>query len=291
MRAAFVIGSVYGIACFAQVSSTVSLSNGVQLRIFSQPAPDAASGLKTGIQPATGNSFYRTYWDQNGLVVFAYEVGVERTSDGKQFRIFARPAGDEFAGKFPNADAGKPVPTLSGPRQSRLLDPGERFTIDVPTDPGLQQNITDVIQIQVNQRGLPSKPDGAAQLRFVGLRVRADGRLLSSAGGGAIVAGRYVMFYIPGRGGFFFSTEPVDRRPFLHVGVVEGATLRFTLANVSYVSQSQEPILSGSERGEVWVYHDPNYRPAGNWTKNDASEAARDEFFTAASDSLNWWLP
>ncbi|HLG96136.1 MAG TPA: hypothetical protein VKX49_07480 [Bryobacteraceae bacterium] len=274
MRAARAIAAILGATCSAQVSSTVSLSNGVQVRIFAQPPPDPASGMRTDLRPATGSSFYRIYWDQNGLAVFAYEVGVERTSEGRQFRITARPAGDDFAGRFPNADAGKPVPTLSEPRQSSLLNPGERFMIDIPTDPGLAQNIQDVVQVQVNQRVAPSERDSSGPLHFAALQVRADGRLLSSAAGGAVVAGPYVMFYIPGRGAYFFSTEPVSRRPFLQIGIVEGSTLRFTLENVSYVCQSAEPILAKAERGQIWVYHDPDYRSAGNWTKSDASSAA-----------------
>jgi hypothetical protein len=39
----------------------------------------------------------------------------------------------------------------------------------------------------------------------------------------------------------------------------------------------------------LWVYHDPNYKPAGNWTKADLA-SNREEFFTAASDSLQWWV-
>jgi len=49
--------------------------------------------------------------------------------------------------------------------------------------------------------------------------------------------------------------------------------------------------LTQSERGELWVYHDPNYKPEGNWTKTNPAGGSDDEFFTAASDSLKWWLP
>jgi len=39
------------------------------------------------------------------------------------------------------------------------------------------------------------------------------------------------------------------------------------------------------------VYHDRNYKPSGSWTKNSPNPTSPEEFFTAASDSLNWWLP
>jgi hypothetical protein len=44
-----------------------------------------------------------------------------------------------------------------------------------------------------------------------------------------------------------------------------------------------------ADRGQLWVYHDPNYKPAGNWTKTDAASSS-DEFFTASSNSVQWWV-
>lgn len=292
MRTTLAIWIAFGTAAFGQFSATVALSNGVRLEIQTQPEPSAAGGLKAEIQPASGNGFYRIYRDQNNLAVFAYQLEVERTSDGMQFLLTARPSGDEFAARFPNADLGKPTPTLSAPIESPLLNPGERFTIDIPTDPGLQLKIADVVEMQLNPRGTPieSGAQNSPQIRFVAVRVRADGKLLSSGPGGTVVTGRYVMFYLPGHGGYFFSAEPVSGLAFAQIGIVDGAKLHFTLENAEYDCESEAPILVKSERGQIWVYHDPNYKPAGNWTKSNTRES-RDQFFTAASDSLNWWLP
>ena len=279
--------------CSGQVSAVVTLSNGIQLRIYAQAAEGTPVALKTDLQPASGDSFYRIYRDENNLAVFAYEVEVERSADGTQFRITARPAGTEFAERFPNADGGKPTPTLPDNIQSQLLDSGGQFSIDIPTDPGLKQTIHDTVQIQLNRRGQVEAEAGAQQalLRFVALRVYIGGKLASGGGAGAVVSGRYAMFYIPGRGGYFFSSEPVTQRPFVQIGVVDGAKLTFTVDNLDYLCQSDVDILSKAARGQIWVYHDANYQPAGNWTKTDPEDRTQQEFFTAASDSLNWWLP
>lgn len=293
MRSVLVICLIVSGVGLAQESSDVALTNGVQIRISAQSSTGDIARLKSDLQPASGNSFYRIYRDENGLAVFAYELKVERTSDGTQFRVTALPAEAEFAARFPNADGGKPTPTLSEVHQSPLLDPGLSFSIAIPTDPGLQLNLNDVVQVQINERGV-SPDSGAksiAEIRFVALRVRVDGNLVAGGGAGAIVAGRYAMFYIPGSGGFFFSTQPVERRPFVQVGVVDRSKLTFTLENHVYDCESENPILLKSDRGQIWVYHDPNYKPDGNWTKSDTSDGSRDEFYAAASDSLNWWLP
>jgi hypothetical protein len=290
MPTAIALMLVLAVECFAQTSSSVSLSNGVQLTIACSSNPDR---LKIALDPASGNSFYRIFRDENNLAVFVYELLVERTPDGDHFRVTAKPAGDDFAVRFPNSDGGKPAPTLGEPRESPLLASGDRFTIEIPLIPGLAENLTDVVQIRLNQRGTPaSQPDSQASppLRFVGLRVLINDQLVSSGGPGATVVGSYVMFYIPGHGGYFLSTEPVENRPFVKAGVVDRTRLHFTLDNETYDCTSDAPILPRSDRGEIWVFHDPNFKPAGNWTASNPSQT-RDEFFAAASDSLKWWLP
>ena len=272
---------------FAQVSSNVSLSNGVQLNIASNSNP---SGLTIDLEPASGNSFYRVFHDENNLAIFAYELQVERTSDGDHLRATAKPVGDDFAARFPNADAGKPTPTLSEPRQSPLLASGDKFSIDIAVIPG-SGNLSDTVQIRLNARGAPAEQasQAGAPLRFVGLKVQINGQAVSASGPGAAVAGRYVMFYVPGHGGYFLSTEPVESPAFVQIGVVDHTHLHFTLDNETYDCDSDAPILT-TDRGELWVFHDPNYKPSGNWTSSDPS-TQRDEFFAAASDTLKWWLP
>jgi hypothetical protein len=278
------------VSCYGQGSARVSLSNGLQLTIALRSDNSTPVTLKTSLEPASGDSFYRIFRDENDLAVFAYELQVTRTADGQNFRITAKSATEAFATRFPNADGGKPTPTLSAPQESPLLSSGEGFSIPIPTNPGLEQNLTDRVQILLGQRG--GAGGGAASsalIRFSGLKVSIHGQPASPGGAGADVAGRYAMFYIPGRGGYFFSTEAVDQRPFEQVGVVDGKHLTFTIDNENYDCTAGAPILVHNDRGQLWAYHDPDYKPAGNWTKTDAA-SSRDEFFTAASDSVQWWV-
>ena len=278
------------VSCYAQVSARVSLSNGIQLTVATRSENATPLTLKTSLEPASGDSFYRIFRDENNLAVFAYELEVARTADGENFRITAKAATEAFATRFPNADGGKPTPTLSAPLESPLLNSGEGFSIPIPSNPGLEQNLTDRVQILMGQRGGASDGTAAsAKLRFSGLKVSIRGQPASPSGAGADVAGQFAMFYIPGRGGYFFSTEPVDQPPFSDVGVVDGKHLTFTIDNENYDCTANAPILVHADRGQLWAYHDPNYKPAGNWTKTDPS-SAREEFFTAASDSMQWWL-
>jgi hypothetical protein len=277
-------------SCYAQVSARVSLSNGTQVTITTRSDTAAPVALKTSLEPASGNSFYRIFRDENNLAVFAYELEVARTADGSNFRITAKPATEAFAARFPNADGGKPTPTLSSPLESSLLGSGERFSIPIPSNPGLEQNLTDTVQILLGGRGAVNEgANGSAQIRFAGLKVYIQGKSATPTGAGADVSGRYAMFYIPGHGGYFFSNEPVDGRPFVQGAVVDGKHLTLTIDNETYDCTATAPILVHADRGQLWVYHDSKYKPAGNWTQADPA-SAKDEFFTAASDSMQWWL-
>ena len=276
----------------AQVSSNVALSNGVQLTIVTRADEGTPVGLKASLEPATGESFYRIFRDQNNLAVFAYELVVARTPDGEQFRVTAKAATQDFALRFPNADGGKPTPTLSAPLESPLLSSGNKFVIPISSDPGLHQTLTDTVQIRLNQRGAATTETGAErpeQIRFSALKVSINNQPASPSSAGVVVAGRFAMFYIPGRGGYFFSTQEVTERPFQQIAVVDGKHLRFTVDNVAYDCSADAPILVGSERGQLWMYHDANYKPRGNWTNSDPA-SSRQEFYTAAADSMQWWI-
>src|SRR5579884_2884454 len=120
-------------AAGAQPSPVMSLSNGIRLSIAASfpDLPPGVTPLKPELAPASGDSFYRIFRDQNQLAVFAYEIAVARTADNTRFNIVMRPAGEEFARKFPNADAGKPVPTIPADRSLPPVRPGERASVEL----------------------------------------------------------------------------------------------------------------------------------------------------------------
>lgn len=267
----------------AQVSSTISLNNGVQLQVTAHLGqPTGEETLKVEMARASGNSFYRMFRDQNNLIVFAYELVVNLTPGGDALRATAKPVETEFASQFPNADAGKPVPSLSSDHEMGPLASGQSADIGLFEIPGMGLEVSENIRVQMSQEG------AAGALHFTGLRVSIAGGPASPAPPGS-VAGRYAMFYIPGRGGFFFATEDPNRAGFVKAGNIDRAEMRFTLDNENYLCTAGAPILGPNASADLWVFHDAKYRPAGNWTRTDA-EMSQDQFFMAAADSLNWWL-
>jgi hypothetical protein len=268
--------------CLAQVTSTVTLSNGVEVRITANLGrPTGQQVLSVEMARASGDSFYRIFKDQNNLAVFAYELGITRSANGEEFHFVAKPAETGFADKFPDADAGKPVPSLSSEHEFKPLAFGQSDEIGLFEIPGMGVAVTDKVQVAES----PEKATGV--LRLEGLKVSIAGIMVAGPARGS-VAGRYAMFYLPKRGGFFFATEAPEGKAFVKAGTIDGTHMRFVVDNVSYECETSVPILAAGS-GEVWVYFDPGYRPEGNWTKEDAASGPV-EFFTAASDSLSWWL-
>ena len=275
--------------CLAQLSSTVALSNGVEVRVVAKLGqPTGEERLTVQMARASGNSFYRIFWDQNNLAVFAYELEISRSATGNEFHFVAKPVEAEFAARFPDADGGKPVPTLSSDHEFRPLRSGDDGEIGLFEIPGMGLAVSDSVQVTVNEEGSAS----AGVFRFAGLKVSINGTQAAGPAR-ATVSGRYAMFYIPGRGAYFFSTEAPAGRAFVKAGSADGNMMQFNAGNDLYECTASQPILTNSDSGEVWVYYDPSYAPTGNWTQDIRSEepTPSEDFFTAASDSLNWWLP
>lgn len=272
----------------AQNSSTVSLDNGVQVHIeakFGQPTGQEV--LTVEMTRASGNSFYRVFRDQNQLAVYAYILMLDLAANGTAVHATAKAYDAQFMERFPNADGGKPTPTLSADREAGPLGNGQSADIDLFEIPGMGLNVNETIAVKIDQR------PAAGALRFSGLRVSINGKTMPGAQQ-AEVSGRHLMFYVPGRGGYFFSAQDPGHG-FVKAGVVNGNRMQFSLDNENYECIANAPILTDAPSSELWVWHDAGYKPAGNFTahlRSGGSELpAEGEFFVAASDSLSWWLP
>src|SRR5271165_2090156 len=172
--------------CVGEVSSSISLSNGVHLMIETTfGTPTGQQVIKAAMAPATGNSFYRIFRDQNGLAVYAYELQVERSSGGDEFRLTARPAGNSFMHRFPDADGGKPTPTLSALRELPVMHSGDRVPFPVFAMEGSGLSVVDTIELKLD--GGPAGGRGAESFRFAGLKVYSN-RVLASAPAQAVVS-------------------------------------------------------------------------------------------------------
>lgn len=280
-----------GLSCAAQDTTTVGLSNGVQIEVTASFGhPTGEETLTVEMARASGNSFYRIFRDQNHLAVYAYELVVDLGAGGENLMVNAKPVEDAFGHRYANADGGKPVPSLPTEHELGPLASGQSATLTLFEIPGMGLAISETIKAKLNQSG-----GAGGALHFAGIQVFVEKKLISGPAPKASVSGRFAMFYIPGRGGYFFSTQPVPDRAFINAGSIDGKHLDFSLDNETFHVTADAPIVTQSESSGLWVYHDAAYVPSGTWTLDlhgtTTAQSAADAFFTAASDTLNWWLP
>jgi len=278
---------VLSFAAGAQDSSTISLDNGVRIRIEAKFGnPTGQETLSVQMVRATGNSFYRIFRDQNALAVYAYELFFDLSGGGASVAASARPYGPAFVDQFPLADGGKPTPTLAQERAIGPLASGQSAALDLFEIPGMGLHVVETISVEID-----SKRSGGP-LRLADLQIAINGKPLPVTQQQP-VSGRFVMFYLPGRGAYILAAADPGHG-FLKAGVIDGNRAKFFVDNEQYDCSTSQPILTNPESGQLWVLHLSDYKPAGTWTTHPRSGQARpaaEDFFAAASDSLNWWLP
>jgi hypothetical protein len=147
--------------------------------------------------------------------------------------------------------------------------------------------LSETIKVTTNQGRNTAGP-----LRLADLRCSVNRSPVAGPPPPTAVSGRFVMFYLPSKGGYFFASEPVAGKLFVNAGTIDRNHMRFNVENEDYDCTTNAAILTHADTGELWVYHDPSYKPAGNWTlaPERLARSSADEVFTAASDSLSWWL-
>jgi len=233
---------------------------------------------------AGGNSFYRIIRDQNQLAVYAYQLVFDLSGNGSAVMATAQPYDNQFVERFPYADAGKPTPTLSAPAALGPITSGHSARIDLFSIPGMGLEVSETISVRIDH------PSRGGSLRFSGLNVFLNGKQVAG-GQQQSVSGRFAMFYVPRHGAYFFATSDPGHG-FLKSGTISGDRMSFTIDNDQYDAYAGSPILgTQAPSGDLWVLHDPDYRPGGSWTAHrDSNVSPTDQFFAAASDSLSWWL-
>ena len=168
------------------------------------------------------------------------------------------------------------MPTAASPHprclrrwNRRCSIPAKGSAIPIPTTPELGETLTDIVQVLIAQRGgANGGAQDSAKIRFSGtegfrswtIRVALGRRRRRSR------KVRDVLHSRPRRLFLFHRARRISRR-FSEVGVVDGKHLTFTIDNETYDCTANARILVHADRGQLWLYHDPNYKPRGNWTK------------------------
>jgi hypothetical protein len=131
--------------------------------------------------------------------------------------------------------------------------------IELLSNPATGQRISDdIMLVDITPAG--AAPDGNLHVWNADLWLNGTKLTSESMPGGAI--NPRLAIYFQGIGGFFFSLlQPTEYPQFQKIGVVDGKVLKFVWGNKTFELRSTVPILSNGASGEVWVFHDSQFRP------------------------------
>jgi hypothetical protein len=167
---------------------------------------------------------------------------------------------------------------------------GDTVAIDLLENPSTGQKVVDYL---VFKRSSPANADvgsledlslAAVELQLENCRISLNGTILdASTRLGGSISGAALWFYLPERGRFVMSLLPNSQLGFRWAGEVSNRSITFTDGNERYEIQSTSRIVPAGGRVNLYVLHDPDWRPAVSETNSPLIVGAADraEWLTA----------
>ncbi|MCC6860827.1 MAG: hypothetical protein IT158_19825 [Bryobacterales bacterium] len=243
-----------------------------------KPAGFGGGGL------VAGAGFHRYLTDGIAKKYFGYDLAIDPEPDNS-FRVVFQPLSlsPERLGLAPaNAWSQIPVPRLPAPLSVHSRDV---IALDLLVHPGTGQKIVDYLFID-DDRAVVRLPSGPARdyrvedvpITLGKVRLSVNGGQAVDTGSGSI-SGTAVFFDLPDRGRFILSLAPNEELGFRKAGEIRGDTMTIRWGSETYLLESDGPIAPGGGVFNLYVYHDPGWRPGGSWGASDQG------LFFGASDA------
>jgi hypothetical protein len=252
----------------AQVS--VSESNGIEVHMTARMEPGSAR-VPSGVRTAGVGRFHRVVLDSSQRRYFAYDLLLEPKDGSEAFQVRIEPfslSGTELAEMQMVDPSWTPIPLLKYPLVPDVRA-GDTVAIDLLEHPATGQKVVDYLEFK------RSSPAAAAELSPLGdlslaevelqlenFRISLNGTVLDAStrvGGG--ISGAALWFYLPERGRFVMSLLPNPKLGFRRAGEVSNRSLTFTEGRERYDIQSTSRIVPAGGRFNLYVRHDPKWRP------------------------------
>ena len=227
--------------------------------------------------------------DRDNRVYFGYSVRIEPLAERNTFRLAFQPLSltaslRERLGADAASWKSLPAPRFPGPQTIRG---GEVLELALLSNDAWGQRLTEYVTVQEAEQRAGgfellnrsfefgasrefSFEAGAARdfsvtdatLRLQDPRVFINGRFEeSSSRSVGEDTGAVVWIYLPNRGRFLLSLVPNARQGFQRAGEIRGSSLRFTIGKDAYSVSNADRIASGASAYNLYVLHQPNWRP------------------------------
>ena len=254
----------------AQVS--VSMHSGIEVQMTARIEPGSVR-ISSGVIAADIGRFHRVVMDRNQRRYFAYDVLVEPKNGSRAFQVRIEPFSllpAELA-KMQVDPSWTYVPLLKYPLVPDVR-PGDSVAIDLLENPTTGQKVVDYFVFKRSKAtaGADLRPVrdlslADVELRLDDLRISVNGTVVdASTRVGGSISGAALWFYLPERGRFVMSLLPNAKLGFRRAGEVTNALVSFTEGSDRYHIQSTSRIVPAGGRFNLYVLHDPDWRPTGS---------------------------
>jgi hypothetical protein len=209
----------------------------------------------------------RVVLDKDGNPLYEYGIEAWAGPQPGTVTIRIKPLEAENQARLPKQNAKKdlapPVATVAGVREFRGVQKGQAVRLEILYNPSTGEKIYDVLRPSTDAKPRPTaladSVPAVEELSFRDIALVVNGEKTSAPAGW--ITGAVARLYVPGHGAYFLSTyQPKTPQEFRHSVYADRNDLEFALDGDLIHITSVGNVLTLSENGIVWVYHDPKYR-------------------------------
>ena len=271
----------------AQVS--IYAPDNIEVQMTARMEPGSAE-VPSGVMTAGVGRFHRIVPDRSQRRYFAYDVLIEAKDGSKALQVRFEPFSGS-AGRLAEISmvdsSWTPIPLLKYPLVPDVRA-GDTVAIDLLDNPATGQKVVDYLVFKRSKAMAAAELSplrdlslADVELRLEDFRISVNGTVLdASTRVGGSISGGAVWFYLPERGRFVMSLLPHPKLGFRRAGEVTDRSLTFTEGRERYDIQSTSRIVPAGGRFNLYVLHDPEWRPT-----RDESNAP---LIIGAADRAEW---
>ena len=274
----------------AAAKVSVAMHSGIEVQMTARIEPGSVR-IPSGVRAIHIGRFHRVVQDRGQRRYFAYDVLVEPRNGSRAFQVRIEPfslSATDLAEMHVDP-SWTYVPLLKYPLVPDVRA-GDSVAIDLLENPTTGQKVVDYFVFKRSNATAAAELSplrdlslADVQLRLDDFRISVNGTVLeASTRVGGSLSGAALWFYLPERGRFVMSLVPNAKLGFRRAGEVTSGSLSFTDGRDRYDIQSTGRIAPAGGRFNLYVLHDPQWRPIG--------DESTSPIIVGAADRAEWLI-
>jgi hypothetical protein len=219
------------------------------------------------------NIVHRVVIDKKNKLYVGYDLEITPTAEISQFDVLIKPLSlnkdmSDTINKLGDSSnlSLRSIPKYPG---KITVQDGDTISLDVLENPQTGEKISDLIKITWGKQKFdtyfPNKESprdftiNDVQLSLNGFEAYVNEEKVKFSGGG--MSGSVIWIYFPNKGRFILSAIEQNNSGFQKIGIADDKTITFKYEGENYKFVSNNPVLAGGGKWNLWVMFDKNYKP------------------------------